>query len=219
MRELARRALAELVGTALLVGIGTAAIVGGARAGGTPQFLLALAWFAAVTLPILLVASRSGAHLNPAVSLALVLSGRTPSRWLAPYILAQLSGAFLGSLVVWAALGPGAHLGATLPAAGQLGLALLAEAVFTALLVLSVFVVSDVSSRWGAGPLLLPGTVVGIATYLIGPLSGSSLNPARSIAPGLLSGASSYLPAYVAAVLGAAVVPALLWRRRYPAGR
>ena len=74
--SLGKRFLAELAGTALLVGIGTGAIVLSARAGGVPQWQLALAWFFAVLVPIVLLVGISGAHLNPAVTLGLAASGR-----------------------------------------------------------------------------------------------------------------------------------------------
>ena len=74
-----QRCAAEAAGTALLVGIGTAAIVVGARAGGVPQWVLAVAWFGAVAIPVFAFARWSGSHINPAVTLMLVLGRRFPA--------------------------------------------------------------------------------------------------------------------------------------------
>ncbi len=186
--SLLQRTSAELVGTGLLVGIGTAAIVAGARAGGVPQSWLAVAWFAAVAVPILLFARISGAHLNPVVTLGLVAARRFPVRELPPYVAAQILGAFGGSLAVLACLGDSAHLGATLPADGNLPRTFVLEAVFTLLLVLSVLWLTSEGKFPREWELLTPPAVVGLSTLLIGPLTGSSLNPARSLAPGVLSG-------------------------------
>jgi aquaporin NIP len=213
-RELARRCLAEIAGTALLVGIGTGTIVAASAGGGVPQWLMALAWFGAVLVPILLFVRVSGAHLNPAVTFALAASGRlawveTPWYW-----TSQLVGAFVASGLVLLALGGGAHLGATLPANGDLLRAFGAEAAFTAVLVASVFLLADRGEGRGRWRILLPPAAVGLSTYVIGPWTGSSLNPARSVAPAVISGTYADLWVYLLAVPMAAAVVALLWRPR-----
>jgi len=208
-----RRFLAELAGTALLVGIGTGAVVLAARIGGIPQWELASAWFAAVLVPILLFIEVSGAHLNPAVTLGLAASGRIAWKETPVYVLGQFSGAFLGSGAVAILLGTGAHLGSTLPST-DLATAFLGEACFTAALIGAVFVLSD----RGEGPvrwrLTLPPLVVGVSTYVIGPLTGSSLNPARTIAPAVLSGSFTDLWLYLVSVPLAALLVAFAWRPR-----
>ena len=130
----AARCGAEFVGTALLVAIGTGTVVGAARIGGIPWTLMALAWMVAVLVPILLFVQVSGAHLNPAVTIALAASGRIGWRETPLYLTGQVAGAFLGSGVVLATLGAGAHLGSNLPAAGDLGRSFVGEFGFTALL-------------------------------------------------------------------------------------
>jgi glycerol uptake facilitator-like aquaporin len=202
---LGSRALAELVGTALLVGIGTGSLV--ATDGRAPLLVYVLAWFLAVAIPIALFAGRSGAHLNPALSVFLVLRRHFPATELPAYLAAQVAGAFLGSAAVWAIWGPAAHLGATLPRTGLVTV-FVAELLFTTFLALSVLVLAEV----GAGPhrwrLLLPPLVVAASTYCIGPLTGSGLNPARSLAPAVLSGTVAALPVYLAA---AAAAVGLAW--------
>ncbi len=205
---------AEAAGTALLVGIGTGAIVLASRIGGLPQWALAIAWFLAVLIPILLFIAASGAHLNPVVTLALAASGRiawseTPAYWVGQFV-----GAFCGSALVWGILGNGAHLGATVPAPGDLARAFLAEFVFTATLIASVFVLADLGEgrlRWR---VLLPPVVVGLSTFLIGPFTGSSLNPARTLAPAILAATYTDLWVYLTAVPLGALAVAAIWKPR-----
>lgn len=213
-RRLFHRCLAEVAGTALLVGIGTGTIVAANDAGGIPQWAMALAWFLAVLVPIALFIRVSGAHLNPAVTLALAGSGRIAWKEAAPYWASQFAGAFLASLVVLASLGGASHLGATLPTDGNIPRTFAAEAAFTALLVGAVFVLADRGEgkiRWRT---LLPPAAVGVSTYIIGPWTGSSLNPARSLAPAVVSGTYADLWVYLTAVPLAAVAVAALWKPR-----
>jgi glycerol uptake facilitator-like aquaporin len=205
---------AELAGTALLVGIGTGSIVLSARAGGAPLGVLALAWFLAVLVPIALFIHVSGAHLNPVVTVSLAVSGRIAWAEVPGYVVGQLAGAFLGSGVVLAAFGNGAHLGATVPAAGDVALAFPAELTFTAALVVAVFTLADRGEGPGRWRIALPPIVVAISTYVIGPWTGSSLNPARTLAPAVLSGTFTDLWVYLTAVPLGAVLVASLWRPR-----
>jgi aquaporin NIP len=207
-----RRFGAETAGTALLVGMGTGAIVLGARLGGVSQPVLACAWFFAVLVPIVLFLRTSGAHLNPAVTLALAASGRIAWQEAPCYILGQITGAFLGSAVVLGSLGDWAHLGATVPAHGDVLRAFPAELAFAAALVAAVFVLSDLGEGRARWRLLLPPTVVAVATYVIGPWTGCSLNPARTLAPAILSGTFSDVWIYFTAVPLGALVVALVWK-------
>jgi aquaporin NIP len=210
---LVRRLLAESAGTAALVGIGTGAIVLAARYGGGPQWELAIAWFAAVLVPIVLFVRVSGAHLNPAVTLALAASGRVAWKETPVYVVGQFAGAFVGSAAVALLVGRGADLGSTLPSTG-LVLAFVAEASFTAALVAAVFCLADLGEGRRRWRLLLPPLVVGVSTYVIGPLTDSSLNPARSIAPAVLSGTYTGLWVYLIATPFAALLVAAVWRPR-----
>lgn len=206
------RCAAEVVGTALLVGIGTGTIVAAGGRGGIPQWSMAIAWFLAVLVPVVLFIRVSGAHLNPAVTLALASSGRIAWKEVTPYWASQFAGAFVASFVVLVTLGGGTHLGATLPADNNLVRTLASEAAFTALLVGAVFVLADGGEgriRWR---LLLPPAAVGISTYVIGPSTGSSLNPARSLAPAVLSGTYTDLWVYLIGVPLGALAVAALWK-------
>lgn len=209
------RCLAEAAGTALLVGVGTGTLVAGYDLGGLPLWVVAVAWFAAVAVPIQAFAALSGAHLNPAVTVGLIASRRFPAPEGVSYVGSQLSGAFAGSLTVEALLGRGANLGATLPGPGGLVGVVLLEATFTCLLVGSVLILARLERAPTRFELLLPAAVVGVSTYLIGPWTGSSLNPARSIAPAVLSGQFDGLWVYVlAAVLGSLAAAAVSARIR-----
>jgi MIP family channel proteins len=212
--SLLARCLAEFAGTALLVAIGTGTIVGAAAHGGIPAWAMALAWTAAVLVPILIFVHVSGAHLNPAVTFALAASGRIGWQELPPYVLSQFAGAFLGSAAVATLFGWPPNLGATIPSTGDLTQVAGGEMAFTALLIVAVFTLSD----RGEGPrrlrLLLPPLAVGLSTLVIGPITGSSLNPARSVAPAVLSGSYSDLWVYLVVIPVAAGLVALAWRPR-----
>lgn len=213
-RSLVVRCLAEAAGTAVLVFVGTGAIVAGALRGGVDPAVLAVAWFLAVAVPVLLFARVSGAHINPAVTLALVVVGRFDAAELPAYVGAQVGGAFVGSGLVGLVVGTGAHWGATLPWHGDLLLVALLEPVFTFALVAAVFYLTKEGRAPTNVELLLPAVVVGLSTYLIGPWTGSSLNPARTLAPAVLSGATAGIWVYFLAVTAAAAVAGLLVRKR-----
>jgi len=171
--------------------------------------VLAVAWFAAVAIPVLALARLSGAHINPAVTLGLVVARRFDPRELVPYVGAQLSGAFAGSALVGLTIGTAAHWGATIPHTPDLGLVAVMEFGFTVALVLSVLYLTTRGKKPSNLELLLPAAVVGLSTYLIGPWTGSSLNPARTLAPAVLSGDYLGIWVYLLAVPAAALVTAL----------
>jgi glycerol uptake facilitator-like aquaporin len=146
------------------------------------------------------------------VTLALAASGRVAWREVPPYVASQLVGAFLGSATVATLVGTGAHLGATVPTPPNLVVIFAGEMVFTGLLIAAVFWLSDRGEGRWRWRLTLPPIAVALSTLVIGPLTGSSLNPARSIAPAVLSGTYTDLWAYLIAVLAAAVLVAAAWR-------
>ncbi len=213
-RPLFHRCLAETAGTAILVYVGTGAVVVGAKLGGLPQVELAVAWFAAVAIPVLLFAGVSGAHLNPAVTLALTVARRASATEVPAYLTAQFGGALGGSFLVGLTVGTGAHWGATLPWNGEVTLVPPLESVFTAALVLAVLFLTAEGKVPSKLELLLPAGVVGVSTLLIGPWTGSSLNPARTVAPAVFSGDYLGIWAYLTVVPAAAVATAFVFRRR-----
>lgn len=209
------RAGAEALGTAILVAVGTGTVVAAARLDGIAWWLMALAWTLAVLVPVLLFVRVSGAHINPAVTLALAASGRIAWREAPIYLLSQFAGAFLGSAVVLASLGNLAHLGANLPAHGAVAESFLGELGFTALLVSSVFVLADRGEGRGHWRLLLPPASVGLATFVLGEWTGTcSLNPARALAPAVLSGTFADLWVYLVAVPLGGLLVGVAWKPR-----
>ncbi|MCI4319748.1 MAG: aquaporin [Thermoplasmata archaeon] len=208
---LSRRLLAEAAGTALLVGIGTGAMVLTSGQSELRTWLLPIAWFAAVTIPILLFASISGAHLNPVVTLALAVRRQLPASGAAANVVAQLAGALAASATVKLVLGNGDRLGATTPS-GNLAWDFLGEVAFTFLLVLVVLLLVDEGAGRGRWRLVLPGAVVAASTYVIGPWTRSSLNPARTLGPAVLTGLFTDLWLYLLSAPVGALLAVLTWR-------
>jgi MIP family channel proteins len=148
----------------------------------------------------------SGAHLNPAVTLAFALTRHFPTREALAYIAAQVSGA-LAAAGLLAAIWPSdpASLGATMPSVGA-GSALVYEAVLTAFLMFVIVAVATDTRAVGAGAAIAIGGTVGLDALFGGPITGASMNPARSIGPALVSGELHDLWIYLAGpILGAAV--------------
>jgi aquaporin Z len=184
-----------------------------------PLPVLASMWAIAVAVPVLAFARTSGGHLNPGVTISLALGERFPSYEVAPYVGAQFAGAGVGSLAVLVLLGNRAELGATVPAPGNLWVPFLGEVLFTFLLLASVFYLVTRPRAPTLPELLLPALVVGVSTYVIGPLSGSSLNLARTVAPALLSGAYTDLWLYLIAVPAGGTLTAVIYRAGFARAR
>ena len=176
--SLSRAALAELIGTFALVFFGPGAVVVQAQTGALGHAGVALVFGLTVTVVIAALSPISGAHINPAATLALTWAGQFPPARVLPYLLAQLSGAALAGFTLLLLFGRVGTLGVTLPA-GSLGQAFVLETVMTFFLLL-------VALRSG-----LPwavGGVVALEAMMGGPITGASMNPARSFGPALASG-------------------------------
>src|SRR5690349_6198231 len=128
----------------------------------------------------------SGAHFNPAVTLGFWLSRRLSGREVVPYILAQLIGAFAASATLLAMFGNRTALGATIPA-GSPWQSFALEAVLTMLLMLVILNVSTGPKETGVMAGIAVGGVIGLEAMFAGPICGASMNPARSLAPAVLS--------------------------------
>jgi len=182
-----RLALAEFLGTFLLVFAGPGAVVIDAVSqGGVTPVGIGLSFGFAVMAAIVVFGPVSGAHINPAVSLAFAVSHVLEWRLLPLYAASQLAGAATASATHLALFGDVASLGATLPA-GSAGQALALEAVlsfFLGLVVLSVARDGRIEPRLAA---LSVGMYVALAATFAGPIAGASMNPARSFGPSLLS--------------------------------
>ncbi|HSH49316.1 MAG TPA: MIP/aquaporin family protein [Halomonas sp.] len=191
MNGIRRKLLAEFVGTALLVLFGAGSIV--ATLTVDPQLTYAGLGFIAVAFSIVVAAvvyicgPISGAHINPAVTVALAVRHRFPWSNVIPYIIVQLLGGVAGALLIIAIFGPHSvdfRVGATALADGTSYLqGMLAEGLGTFILLLTVMAlaVDERAPAGWAGAMI--GLAVGLEILLIGPLTGGSVNPARTFGP------------------------------------
>ena len=212
-----RRPLAEFLGTFILIFAGTGAIVINQSSGGVIGHAgIALTFGLVVLAMIYTFGDISGAHLNPAVTIAFAAAKRFPWNEVPLYLGAQLAGAFAASgLLKFLFPGPGT-LGTTLPA-GSASQSFVLEVVLTAILMLVILSVSTGSKEKGITAGIAIGAVVGLEAMFAGPICGASMNPARSLAPALVSGHLQHLWLYPAAtVLGALLAVPLCLAVRGP---
>jgi MIP family channel proteins len=182
-----RRLAAEMLGTFALVFAGTGAIVINDVSGGTVSHVgIALTFGLIVLAMIYAVGDVSGAHLNPAVTLGFFAARRFEGRWIVPYIASQCAGAVVASLALRLMFPANATLGATLPA-GDAMQSFVLEAVLTFLLMFVILSVSTGSKEKGVLAGVAVGSVIALEALFAGPISGASMNPARSLAPALVS--------------------------------
>lgn len=187
--SLARRCFAEGLATFALVFAGCGAIVLDAERGGSLGATGIAAAFGLVIMAMIYAAGHlSGAHINPAVSVAFSATRHFPVREAAAYVPAQLAGAVAGALLLrltWH--GTPADLGATVPTVGA-GSALVYEAVMTAFLMFVIMAVATDTRAVGAAAAIAIGGTVALDSLFGGGVTGASLNPARSLGPALVAG-------------------------------
>src|SRR3954453_11996626 len=186
--DLARRAAAEGLAAFALVFAGCGAIISEAEHGGLGTVGIALAFGLVIMVMVYATGHLSGAHINPAVTLAFTLTRHFPGRDAAAYVLAQSLGAVVAALVL-VAVWPSqpAHLGATLPSVGA-GSALVYEAVLSGFLMFVIMAVATDTRAVGAAAAIAIGGTIGLDALIGGPVTGASMNPARSLGPALVSG-------------------------------
>lgn len=216
-----RRLFSELFGTFLLVLAGAGGAVVDALTDG------AIGRSAAVAAPglmvmaiILFMGAVSGAHLNPAVTLAFALRRDFPWRRVPGYVLVQLVGATFACLFLWAVYGKVGSLGATEPGAGIADWqAMLTELALTVGLVSTILGTASKAQNVGALSAVAVGGYIVLAGFWSSPISGASMNPARSTGPDLvLANVDNLWVYWVGPLAGAIVAVAAAWLLRGPGG-
>ena len=203
---------AELLGTFLLVVVGAGgAVVSAASAGAIERAAAVTAPALMVMAIILFMGAVSGAHLNPAVTLAFAVRGDFPWRRVPGYLLVQLAGATAACLLLWAMFGKIGMLGATEPGPGFDDLqAMLMELLLTAGLVSTILGTASRSQNVGAVSALAVGGYIALAGLWSSPVSGASMNPARSFGPDVALADFSHYWVYVVGPLAGALLAVLL---------
>jgi aquaporin Z len=201
-----KKLLSEFIGTFTLVFAGTGAIVINDVSGGAVSHVgVAMTFGLVVMAMIYTLGDISGAHLNPAVTLGFFAARRLERRLVVPYVLSQFSGAISASLSLLLLFPQHSTLGTTIPS-GPNGQSFALEGILTCILMFVILSVSTAEKEKGITAGIAVGAVVGLEALFAGPISGASMNPARSLAPALVSGNLGALWIYlVAPVLGALV--------------
>ncbi len=208
----ARKLYAECFGAFCLVFAGTGAIVINDISGGVISHLgVALTFGLVVLAMIYAVGDISGAHLNPAVTLGFYAAHRFSGRLVLPYIVSQSLGAILASVVLHVLFPSHSTLGSTLPA-GSDAQTFILETILTAILMFVILKVSSGSRERGITAGIVVGAVIALEALFAGPISGASMNPARSLAPALVSGEFASLWIYLLAPAIGAYIGVLLCR-------
>ena len=208
---LARSLVAEAIGTFALVFAGCGAIMVDAKTGQVGHIGVAISFGLVIMAMIYAVGHVSGAHLNPAVTAAFVLTRHFPRSRATAYWIAQLAGALSAAALLRGSLGNIAHVGATLPSGSQ-AQSFLWELVMTAFLMFVILAVATDTRAVGEAAAIAIGGTVGLDAMFGGPISGASMNPARSIGPAVVSGDLHALWLYVAAPLIGAAVGAIAYQ-------
>jgi MIP family channel proteins len=211
--SLARRAGAEALAAFALVFAGCGAIIADARYDGALGAVgVSLTFGLIIMVMVYATGHLSGAHINPAVTIAFTLTRHFSARDAVAYIVAQLTGATLAALVllgVWT--DKPADLGATVPSVGA-GSALLYEGVLTAILMFVILAVATDTRAVGAAAAIAIGGAVGLDALFGGPVTGASMNPARSLGPALASGQWQDFWVYLVGPVAGAALGALAYQ-------
>jgi aquaporin NIP len=207
-----RNCAAELIGTFALVFCGTGAIIIDQQSGGTVTHVGVAITFGLIIMSMIYsLGNISGAHLNPAVSIAFTIAKRFPLKQLPGYIISQLAGALLASFTLKFLFPVNELLGATLPAGTEMQSFVL-ELILTFFLMLVIINVAIGSKEQGMFAGLAIGSVVGLEAMFAGPICGASMNPARSMAPAIASGHFEHLWIYIIAPVTGAALAIPVWK-------
>lgn len=206
-----RKYLAELIGTFALVFCGTGAIIINQESGGVITHVgIAITFGLIVASMIYSIGDISGAHLNPAVTIAFWVAKEFPAKEILPYIVSQAVGAFLASLTLKYLFPANNLLGATLPSGLPLQSFIL-ELILTFFLMFVILHVAKGSKEQGMFAGLAIGFVVLLEAMFAGPICGASMNPIRSLAPAVVSGHLEHVWIYLSAPVLGAILAVLCW--------
>ncbi|MFL5713421.1 MAG: MIP/aquaporin family protein [Chloroflexota bacterium] len=196
--EWPRRIAVEVFGTFALVFVAVGAdAMGKVSDGAVSDAARAVAPGLVVAAMVLSLGDVSGAHFNPVVTLAFSLKRLFPARWLVPYWIAQLAGAITAALVVRAMFGDAVRAGVSTPHLVASGTAVAIEAVLTWFLVVVILGTADRARIVGPDAALAVGATIALCGLIALPIEGASMNPARSLAPALVTGAFGDVWIYV----------------------
>ncbi len=206
----------ELIGTFILVSFATGTIVYDAQTGGNYGLWLAAAGpFVALVIGVYSFGRISLAHFNPAVTVAYYVTGHITRAQIAWYAAAEMIGALSGSLFVMGVMGTEASLGANAPHPDLSPLVTFPVEVLASALLMGVIIyVAYTKGLWGFGGVAIGG-IVALDILLMGAVSGASMNPARALAPAIVSGEMSDVWLYVTAPFVGTVAAAVLARSRF----
>ena len=210
-----KKLVGEFIGTFFLVLAGTGAIVVNEYSKGAITHAgIAITFGLVVMALIYALGDVSGAHFNPAVTIAFTVAGKFPLAQVLPYIVSQVIGALAASyLLLYLFPNNSVHLGATLPAAGISAVqAFIMELLLTFLLMFVIMKVAHGSKEVGMFAGIAIGSVVLLEAMFAGPICGASMNPARSLAPAIASGNLQHIWVYLIAPVVGAIASIFLYQ-------
>lgn len=207
-----KKYLSELIGTFVLVFCGTGAIIINQETEGAVGHIgIAITFGLIVTAMIYAFGEKSGAHFNPAVTIAFSLAGLFKSKEILPYILSQVAGAFLATGILKLLFPENLNLGATLPSGTHLQSFVL-EIILAFILMLVILFTSQGSKEAGTMAGIAIGGTVLLEAMFAGPISGASMNPVRSLSPAIISGNFDTLWIYITAPIIGAAIATSVWK-------
>ena len=208
--------LAEIIGTFALVFCGTGAIIINQETGGVITHIGVAITFGLIVLSMIYALGNiSGAHLNPAVTIAFCLAKKIAAKEALLYVGAQILGAFVASFILQFLFPQNSGLGATMPAGSNLQSFIL-EIILTFLLMFVIMNVATGEKEKGLSAGIAIGSVVGLEAMFAGPICGASMNPARSLAPAIISGHTEHLWIYIVATIAGAATAIPVWKYLLP---
>lgn len=214
-----KKYIAEVIGTFALVFCGTGAIVINQESSGVITHVgIAFTFGLIVMAMIYALGSVSGAHLNPAVTIAFAVAKRFSAKEVLPYILSQVAGALFASVTLHFLFPANDLLGATMPAGSETQ-SLILEFILTFFLMLVIMQVATGSKEQGMFAGLAIGSTVLLEAMFAGPICGASMNPARSLSPAIVSGHLEHMWIYLIGPIAGAIATVGIWHVLKPDNR